>query len=42
MATPDDIAAACLFPASPQAADVSGAILTIGGGGEPPRSLAIP
>ncbi len=36
MATPDDVAAACLFLASPQAAYVSGASLTLHGGGERP------
>jgi NAD(P)-dependent dehydrogenase (short-subunit alcohol dehydrogenase family) len=36
MATPDDVAAACLFLASPQAAYVSGACLTLHGGGERP------
>jgi NAD(P)-dependent dehydrogenase (short-subunit alcohol dehydrogenase family) len=36
MATPDDIAAACLFLASPQAAYVSGTSLTLHGGGERP------
>jgi NAD(P)-dependent dehydrogenase (short-subunit alcohol dehydrogenase family) len=36
MATPDDIAAACLYLASPQAAYVSGASLTLHGGGERP------
>ena len=36
MATPDDVAAACLFLASPQAAYVSGTSLTLHGGGERP------
>jgi NAD(P)-dependent dehydrogenase (short-subunit alcohol dehydrogenase family) len=36
MATPDDIAGACLFLASPQAAYVSGTCLTLHGGGERP------
>jgi NAD(P)-dependent dehydrogenase (short-subunit alcohol dehydrogenase family) len=36
MATPDDIADACLFLASPRAAYVSGATLTLHGGGESP------
>ena len=36
MATPDDVADACLFLASPRAAYVSGASLTLHGGGEPP------
>jgi NAD(P)-dependent dehydrogenase (short-subunit alcohol dehydrogenase family) len=36
MATPGDVAAACLFLASPQAAYVSGACLTLHGGGERP------
>src|SRR3989440_9634480 len=36
MATPDDVADACLFLASPQAAYVSGACLTLHGGGERP------
>jgi NAD(P)-dependent dehydrogenase (short-subunit alcohol dehydrogenase family) len=40
MATPDDIADACLFLASPQAAYVSGAALTLHGGGEAPAFLA--
>jgi NAD(P)-dependent dehydrogenase (short-subunit alcohol dehydrogenase family) len=41
MATPDDIADACLFLASPQAAYVSGACLTLHGGGEPPAFRVI-
>jgi NAD(P)-dependent dehydrogenase (short-subunit alcohol dehydrogenase family) len=36
MATPDDVAAACLFLASPAAAYVSGTCLTLHGGGERP------
>jgi NAD(P)-dependent dehydrogenase (short-subunit alcohol dehydrogenase family) len=36
MATPDDIAAACLFLVSPQAAYVSGTSITLHGGGERP------
>jgi NAD(P)-dependent dehydrogenase (short-subunit alcohol dehydrogenase family) len=36
MATPDDVAAACMFLASPQAAYVSGTSLTLHGGGERP------
>jgi len=40
MATPDDIADACLFLASPRAAYVSGASLTLHGGGEPPAFLS--
>ena len=40
MATPDDVADACLFLASPRAAYVSGAALTLHGGGEPPAFLA--
>ncbi len=39
MATPDDVAEACLFLASPRAAYVSGACLTLHGGGEPPAFL---
>jgi NAD(P)-dependent dehydrogenase (short-subunit alcohol dehydrogenase family) len=41
MATPDDIAEACLFLSSPRAAYVSGASLTLHGGGEPPAFLAV-
>jgi NAD(P)-dependent dehydrogenase (short-subunit alcohol dehydrogenase family) len=40
MATPDDVADACLFLASARAAYVSGACLTLHGGGEPPAFLA--
>ncbi|MFZ0186509.1 MAG: SDR family oxidoreductase [Streptosporangiaceae bacterium] len=36
MATPDDVAEACLFLASPRAAYVSGATLALNGGGESP------
>jgi NAD(P)-dependent dehydrogenase (short-subunit alcohol dehydrogenase family) len=39
MATPDDIAGACLFLASARAAYISGASLTLHGGGEPPAFL---
>jgi NAD(P)-dependent dehydrogenase (short-subunit alcohol dehydrogenase family) len=39
MATPDDVADACLFLATPRAAYVSGACLTLHGGGEPPAFL---
>jgi NAD(P)-dependent dehydrogenase (short-subunit alcohol dehydrogenase family) len=38
-ATPGDVADACLFLASPWAAYVSGAALTLHGGGEPPPFL---
>ena len=41
MATPDDVADACLFLASPRAAYVSGACLTLHGGGEPPAFLTV-
>jgi len=41
MATPDDVADACLFLASPRAAYVSGASLTLHGGGEPPAFLSL-
>ncbi len=40
MATPADVAAACMFLASAQAAYVSGATLMVHGGGEPPGFLA--
>lgn len=40
MATPDDVAATCLFLSSPQASYVSGAALMLHGGGEPPAFLA--
>src|SRR5580693_3744940 len=39
MATPDDVADACLFLASPRAAYVSGATLALNGGGESPAFL---
>jgi NAD(P)-dependent dehydrogenase (short-subunit alcohol dehydrogenase family) len=41
MATPADVAAACLFLASPAAAYISGASLLVHGGGEPPAFLAV-
>jgi NAD(P)-dependent dehydrogenase (short-subunit alcohol dehydrogenase family) len=40
MATPADVAGACLFLASPLAAYVSGAALLVHGGGERPAFLA--
>jgi NAD(P)-dependent dehydrogenase (short-subunit alcohol dehydrogenase family) len=40
MATPFDVADACLFLASPRAAYVSGASLALHGGGEPPAFLS--
>ena len=40
MATPDDVADACLFLASPMASYVSGAALLLHGGGERPAYLA--
>ena len=40
MATPEDVADACLFLASSRAAYVSGASLTLHGGGEPPAFLS--
>src|SRR5215471_1040103 len=40
MATPYDVADACLFLASPRAAYVSGSSLTLHGGGEPPAFLS--
>jgi NAD(P)-dependent dehydrogenase (short-subunit alcohol dehydrogenase family) len=39
MATPDDVAGACLFLASPAAAYISGASIAVHGGGEPPAFL---
>lgn len=39
MATPDDVAAVCLFLASPQAGYISGASIAVHGGGEPPAFL---
>jgi NAD(P)-dependent dehydrogenase (short-subunit alcohol dehydrogenase family) len=41
MATPADVAAACLFLASADAGYISGADLLIHGGGEPPGFLAV-
>jgi NAD(P)-dependent dehydrogenase (short-subunit alcohol dehydrogenase family) len=41
MATPDDIAAACLFLASPGATYLTGAALLVHGGGERPAFLAV-
>jgi NAD(P)-dependent dehydrogenase (short-subunit alcohol dehydrogenase family) len=41
MATPDDIAAACLFLASPAAAYLTGSALLVHGGGERPAFLAV-
>src|SRR4051794_31710677 len=38
---PDDVAAACLFLASPEAAFVTGADLAVHGGGEPPTFLSV-
>jgi NAD(P)-dependent dehydrogenase (short-subunit alcohol dehydrogenase family) len=40
MATPADIAGACLFLASAAAGYISGATLLVHGGGEPPGFLA--
>jgi NAD(P)-dependent dehydrogenase (short-subunit alcohol dehydrogenase family) len=40
MATPQDVASACLYLASPQAGYVSGATLMLHGGGEPPAFLS--
>jgi NAD(P)-dependent dehydrogenase (short-subunit alcohol dehydrogenase family) len=40
MATPQDVADACQFLASPRASYVSGASLTLHGGGEPPAFLS--
>jgi NAD(P)-dependent dehydrogenase (short-subunit alcohol dehydrogenase family) len=42
MATPQDVADACLFLASPQASHISGASLLVHGGGERPAFLAAP
>ena len=42
MATPEDVAGACQFLASPQASYVSGSSLTLHGGGEPPAFLSAP
>jgi NAD(P)-dependent dehydrogenase (short-subunit alcohol dehydrogenase family) len=39
MVQPDDVARACLFLASPDAAFITGADLAIHGGGEPPPFL---
>jgi NAD(P)-dependent dehydrogenase (short-subunit alcohol dehydrogenase family) len=41
LATPDDVADACLFLASPRAAYISGSSLLVHGGGEPPAFLAV-
>jgi len=41
MATPADVAAACLFLAAPEASYISGASLLVHGGGEPPAFLAV-
>jgi NAD(P)-dependent dehydrogenase (short-subunit alcohol dehydrogenase family) len=41
LATSEDVAAACMFLASPQAAYISGASLLVHGGGEPPAFLAV-
>jgi NAD(P)-dependent dehydrogenase (short-subunit alcohol dehydrogenase family) len=40
LATPEDVAQACLFLASPGAAYISGTCLTVHGGGEPPAFLS--
>jgi NAD(P)-dependent dehydrogenase (short-subunit alcohol dehydrogenase family) len=40
LATPDDVAAACLFLASPHASYASGSNLVLEGGGEVPAFLA--
>src|SRR5882757_7465835 len=40
MATPEDVAGACQFLASPRASYVSGSSLTLHGGGEPPAFLS--
>ncbi len=42
MATPEDVAGACLYLASPLAAQVTGASLLVHGGGERPGFLASP
>jgi NAD(P)-dependent dehydrogenase (short-subunit alcohol dehydrogenase family) len=39
-ATPDDVAEACVFLASPAASYISGTCLTLHGGGEPPAFLS--
>jgi NAD(P)-dependent dehydrogenase (short-subunit alcohol dehydrogenase family) len=41
LADPDDVADTCLFLASPRAAYVSGALLTLHGGGEAPAFLCV-
>src|SRR3984957_4036656 len=41
MATPGDVGGACLFLASSRAAYISGASLTLHGGGEPPGFLSV-
>jgi NAD(P)-dependent dehydrogenase (short-subunit alcohol dehydrogenase family) len=41
LADPDDVADACLFLASPRATYVSGALLTLHGGGEAPAFLRV-
>ena len=41
MATPADVAHACMFLASPAAGYISGASLLVHGGGEPPAFLAV-
>jgi NAD(P)-dependent dehydrogenase (short-subunit alcohol dehydrogenase family) len=41
LATPDDVADACVFLASPRAAYISGSSLLVHGGGEPPAFLAV-
>ncbi len=40
LATPADVADACMFLASPQASYISGSTLVVHGGGEPPAFLA--
>ena len=40
MATPEDVAGACQFLASPRASYISGSSLTLHGGGEPPPFLS--